>query len=114
MEKVLPPDYHLILIDIAVVAAAQASGVDLAWKQPAEQYTPGCIRNHWLSGSADLSLQKRVTALATASSASLSQMSGPQLTSLAERYQVPLAAELAETIASYFKNKREAVLTYNR
>ena len=98
-KSVPPPDYHLYLLDIAMAAAAQAHGVDLSWIQPPEEYTPGCIRSSWLARSDNQELRQRVTALATASSASLSRMPGQPLHMLATRFRVPLTVELAETIA---------------
>lgn len=115
MEKsITPPDYHLILIDIAFAAAARACGEQLDLPRSTSSYEPGSVRAHWLGRSAPHDLQQRITALATASSASLSQVSAAQLLTLAARYGVPIAPETAERIADYFQSKREAVLTYNR
>lgn len=109
-----PADYQNILVDIALVAAAQANDSTAAWSTPDGKYVPGCVRVQWLEQNSDAALKQRVTALASASASSLAKVNAEQLSVLAQRYGVPLSAELAEEIAGYFDNRREAVLTYNK
>jgi hypothetical protein len=113
-KSITPPDYHLILIDIAFAAAARACGEQIDAPVPGSEYRPGSIRSRWLARQAPHAVQQRVTALAAASSASLSRISAAQLLTLAARYGVPVAEEIAERIASYFQSRRDAVLTYDR
>jgi hypothetical protein len=113
-KSITPAEFHLILIDIAFAAAAQACGVQADEPGPATAYVPGSIRSRWLARNAPPDVQQRVTALATASSASLSQITAEQLLTLAARYSVPVAPETAERIATYFLSKREGLITYNR
>jgi len=106
--------FHLILADIAT---AMAAGImDNAYRKTADTagYQPGSIRDDWLRHSTDKALNQRVTALANAGIASLSNLPASALLDKAERFGVPLDMALAQEIATHFKEKREAVLTYNR
>ncbi len=75
---------------------------------------PGAIRDEWFARVSDKALSQRVTALANAGVASLSNLSGPALLDKAERFGVPMDSALAEDIAGHFTDKRNAVLTYKR
>ncbi len=106
--------FHLILADIAMAMAI--SVMDAAGRPSVEAagYQPGSIRDNWLRQAADKALTQRVTALANAGLASLSNLPASELLDKAERFGVPMDTALAQEIAVHFKEKREAVLTYNR
>lgn len=106
--------FHLILADIATAMAAGIMDSTYRIGADAAHYQPGAIRDDWFEHSADTALNQRVTALANAGIASLSNLPAAALLDKAERFGVPLDAALAEEIATHFKDKREAVLTYNR
>ncbi len=106
--------FHLILADIAMAMAIDVMDGAHRTRQDAAGYLPGSIRDDWLRQAADQALIQRVTALANAGLAALSNLPGPALLAKAERFGVPLDAALAEAIGDHFTAKREAVLTYNR
>jgi hypothetical protein len=109
-EALGPQHYPLILIDLATVAAARAHGVNEVVEQAS--YVPGAIHAAWRENT-DADLRQKVTALAMASSSSLTQVPAEQLIALATRYGFPLTEAIADRISTYYQNKRDAVLTYN-
>ncbi|PPQ35351.1 hypothetical protein [Rhodopila globiformis] len=105
--------YHLILADIAMMAAINTYDHQSATETGAG-YTPGSIRDGWLARTADPALRSRVTAMAAAALGSLKNMAATQLAAVARTYGVPLAADEAERMEQHFNGKRNAVLTYQR
>lgn len=103
--------FNLLLADIAMAAAIKTNGEALT---PPENYAPGVIRDAWLAANKDEVKQRRVLSLANAALASLQGVDGPQLTQAAEKYGVPIDAELGEKISKYFEDKRQALLRYRR
>ena len=104
--------FHLILADIAVSAAARSCGhPPLACSEP---YVPGALRDLWQEIAPDDALLRRVNALASAGVGALQGQSGEAIAAAASRYGVPLEAELATDIAGHFAERRDAVLTYDR
>jgi hypothetical protein len=105
--------YHLILADIAMVAAIDANGSQVI---PAdrEDYAPGSIRDHWMARMPDSLWRRRVFAMSNAGIASLQNLPVDRLIATAERLGVPFTDETAKGIADYFAMKREALLLYNR
>jgi hypothetical protein len=106
--------FHLILADIAMAMAAGIMDCTYRIGVDAASYQPGSIRDDWFRQSTDKALNQRVTALANAGVASLSNLPASALLDKAERFGVPLDTTLATEIATHFKEKREAVLTYDR
>ncbi len=104
--------FHLILADIAMAAAIRT--YDAAGTAAVGDYHPGSVRDAWLDRTTDPDLRRRVTALASAAGASLQAQPGGQLAATAERYGIPLAADLAERIAGHFDARRNRVMTYDR
>lgn len=104
-------EFQLILADIAVVAAMRSCGAPAF---STGDYHPGAIRQRWLDMTVEADLKRRVNALASAGAASLRTQSGAALLATAGMYGIPLDAGLAETIASHFAARREAVMTYDR
>ena len=107
-------EFHLILSDIAMAMSIQTLDAAYQMNADAAGYAPGSIRDDWYGRVSDKSLNQRVTALANAGLASLSNLSGEDLLDKATRFGVPLDAAQAEDIATHFHDKRNAVLTYNR
>jgi len=103
--------FNLLLADIAMAAAVQT--VQGNFCAPAV-YEPGKIRTEWIAAHGDDVLQRRVFALANAGLASLQGVDDEQLTRAAEKYGVPIDAELAERISQFFADKRQALLRYRR
>jgi hypothetical protein len=103
--------FNLLLADIAMAAAIQTVGAKFSAPAP---YAPGGVRDSWLGANTDEVLQRRVLALANAGVASLTGVDGEQLTRAAEKYGVPIDAELGEKISQYFTDKRQALLRYRR
>jgi hypothetical protein len=106
--------YHLILSDIAVMAAITTYDRPFADAVAGANaaYSPGAIHDQWLARTGDEALRRRVLAMATAGLASLSGMTAPKLAAAAQSYGVPLTAEQAELMQQHFTNRREAVLRY--
>jgi len=105
--------YHLILSDIAMVAAIDANGSQV-FSEDRKDYAPGAIRDRWIERTPDSLWRRRVLAMANAGVASLQQMPADRLITTAERLSVPFNDETAKGIAEYFFMKREALLLYNR
>jgi hypothetical protein len=101
--------FNLLLADIAMAAAVKTVQGEFA---APENYEPGKIRTEWIAAHSDEGLQRRVFSLANAALASLQGVDGAQLTQAAEKYGVPVGAELGEKISQFFNDKREAVLRY--
>lgn len=105
--------YHLILADIAMIAAIRA----LTGK-PApvvvEPYVPGAPRDAWLADSDDRALTIRVKATANAGLGALQVSDATAILRAANDTGVPMTAEGAADIAAFFQNKRDAVLRYRR
>ena len=101
--------FNLLLADIAMAAAIQT--VEGKFVAPGN-YEPGKIRTDWIAAHGDEVLQRRVFALANAGLGSLQGVDDEQLTRAADKYGVPVDAELAEKISQFFTTKREAVLRY--
>jgi hypothetical protein len=105
--------YHLILSDIAMVAAVEANGSQV-FPDDRKEYAPGSIRDRWIERTPDSLWRRRVLATANAAVASLQQMTADRVIATAERLRVPFNDETAEGIVEYFAMKREALLLYNR
>ena len=105
--------YQLILADIAMAAAIQSHGGALAPEDGAD-YTPGALRDRWLNHTPDSLPRRRVTAMANAGVAALQKLAPESLRQTAERFGVPVAADLAAEMAGHFEAKREAWLQYGR
>src|SRR5690348_1644619 len=93
--------YHLILADIAMMAAINTYDRQFATETGAA-YVPGSIRDGWLARTGDPALRSRVTAMATAALGSLKNMAATQLAAAAQTYGVPLAADEAERMEQHF------------
>lgn len=106
--------YHLILADIAMAAAIKTYDRGYIFCTGSGGYTPGCIRDSWLTDTTDKILVKRVSSMAQAGIGALQGISAEQLAQAAERYGVPLADGQAEAISQHFVDKRDAMLTYRR
>ena len=103
--------FHLLLADIAMVAAIKTVGS--TFSAPAEgAYEPGVIRDVWLAEVSDAELKRKVMALANAGVASLQGVDPDQLTRAAEKYGIPINGALADRIAVHFTDKREAIIRY--
>jgi hypothetical protein len=109
MELTNQQFFNLLLADIAMAAAIQT--VEGNFVAP-ENYEPGKIRTEWIAGHSDEVLQRRVFALANAGLASLQGVDDEQLARAADKYGVPIDADLAEKIARFFAEKRQAVIRY--
>nr|WP_294501169.1 hypothetical protein [uncultured Rhodopila sp.] len=103
--------YHMILADIAMMAAISTFDRQSVVPVGAE-YLPGSIRETWLARTGDPALRSRVNAMATAGFASLQGMPATQLAAAAQTYGVPLTVSDAERMEQHFINRREAVLRY--
>jgi hypothetical protein len=101
--------FNLLLADIAMAAAIKTVGSKFEAPAP---YEPGGIRDLFLAENKDNVLERRVLALANAGVASLTGVDGEQLVRAAEKYGVPVDADLGEKISQYFTDKRQAVLRY--
>lgn len=106
--------YHLILADIAMAAAIRVYDRDHAMLVGADEYRPGCIRDHWLERVADKHLRQKVTAMANAGLGSLQSMAAEELVFAAQAYGVPLEAAAAQSLAEHFTRRRDAMLSYTR
>ena len=106
--------YHLILADIAMIAAVRAlAGADRVPVVP-DPYVPGGPRDTWLTDAADRLLTVRVKAMANAGLGALQRAEAPAILKAANGSGVPMTAAEAADIAEHFQNKRDAVLTYRR
>ncbi len=105
--------YHLILADIAMVAAIDANGSQIL-SEDRKEYTPGSIRDHWMARTPDGLWRRRVLAMSNAGIASLQNLPVDRLIATAKRLGVPFAEKTAQGLADHFAMKREAVLLYNR
>ncbi len=103
--------YHMILADIAMMAAIMTYDRDAASGTGAD-YAPGSIREGWLARTGDPALRNRVNAMATAGLASLQGMGAAQLAAAAKSYGVPLTDDDAERMEQHFTLRRQAVLRY--
>ena len=103
--------FHLRLADIAMADAIATAGSTFA--APVD-YAPGAIRDSWLAAATDDVLKRRVLSLANAGVASLQGVDPEQLLRAAEKYGVPVDAELADRISAHFADKRQALLRYRR
>jgi hypothetical protein len=105
--------YHLVLADIAIVAAIDANGSQVL-PEDRKDYAPGSIRDHWLARTPESLQKRRVLSMANAGVASLQMMPAERLVAAADRMGVPFEDGTAKNIADYFVMKREAILQYNR
>jgi hypothetical protein len=105
--------YHLILADIAVVAAINANGSEVL-PDDRKEYSPGSIRDHWMARTPDNLWRRRVLAMSNAGIASLQNLPVDRLIATAQRLGVPFKDETAQAIADHFSIRREALLLYNR
>jgi hypothetical protein len=105
--------YHLILADIAMVAAVGANGSRVL-PEDREDYAPGSIRDRWIARTPDSTWKRSILAMANAGVASLQQMSAESLIMTAERMGVEFEDGMGKGIAEFFTNKRDAVLLYNK
>jgi len=106
--------YHLILADIAMIAAVRAvAGADRV-PAPSDPYVPGAARDAWLTGETDRLLAARVKATANAGLGALQVAPPAAILKAANDAGVPMTAEAAGEIAEFFQNKRDAVLRYRR
>jgi hypothetical protein len=105
--------YHLILADIAMVAAIDANGSEVL-PDDRKDYAPGSIRDHWMARMPDSQWRRRVLAMSNAGIASLQNLPVDRLIATAERLGVPFKPETAHALADHFAMRREALLLYNR
>lgn len=103
--------FHLLLADIAMAAAITTAGSTFT-APPQDVYEPGVIRDNWLATASDETLKRRVLSLANAGVASLQGVPPEQLFKAAEKYGIPVDADLADRIAVHFTDKREAIIRY--
>jgi hypothetical protein len=104
--------YHLILADIAMVAAIDSHGSQVL-AADRKEYAPGSIRDHWIARTPDSLSKRRVLAMANAAVASLQQMTAEGLIATAGRMGVPFEKDTAQGIAEFFAQRRDAILQYN-
>jgi hypothetical protein len=105
--------YHLILADIAMVAAIGSNGSQVLVEDRAN-YAPGSIRDHWMARTPESQMKRSILAMANAAVASLKQMPADRLLATAERMGVPFEDGMGQGIEDFFNMKRDAVLMYNR
>lgn len=105
--------YHLILADIAMVAAIGSNGSQVL-PEDREDYAPGSIRDHWMARTPESLRKRSVLAMANAGIASLQHLPFERLIATAERMGVPFEDGVAEALADFFTMKRDAMLMYNR
>jgi len=105
--------YHLILADIAMVAAIGSNGGEVT-ADDRHMYSPGSIRDRWLARTPESTKRRSIIAMANAAISSLKLMPQDKLAATAMKYGIPFEAETAGDIADHFDMKREAVLLYNK
>lgn len=106
--------YHLILADIAMAAAIRVYDRDNAVTPVESEYSPGLVRDSWLSRTADAQLRRQVTAMANAGMGSLQSMPAEELVLAARNYGVPLDMERAQHLSEHFAARRDAFMSYRR
>lgn len=106
--------FHLLLGDIAMAVAIDTydRSYDRSPGSGGQPYEPGHLRDRWLAQVTDDEQRRRVCAMANASMGALQRMEGDMLSSQAQRWGIPIDAELAAGIAEHFETKRTALLRY--
>lgn len=106
--------YQLLLADVAMAMAISTHDRDYPVAERLADYVPGRLRDDWLAQVDSQGLRMRVVGLANAGMGSLQRLSHEDLCAAATRYGIPIDATLAESIASHFEDRRNAIRRYNR